>query len=130
MIGVRNAPFPGECNLTDRLALARREFFSPSFFIQLFKPAAMRIANRNHCNRSKALGDSELASSALGLIFNQWLFVKGLSITTAINATLLSTSIPVSTLVIGMFLGTDRTTWRRTGAYHGPTPPVVNDPLR
>ena len=52
-------------------------------------------------------------SSALGLILNQWLFVKGLSITTAINATLLSTSIPVSTLVIGMFLGTDRTTWRR-----------------
>lgn len=54
-----------------------------------------------------------IVSSALGLIFNQWLFVKGLSITTAINATLLSTSIPVSTLIIGMFLGTDRTTWRR-----------------
>jgi drug/metabolite transporter (DMT)-like permease len=54
-----------------------------------------------------------MVSSTLGLILNQWLFVKGLSITTAINATLLSTSIPVSTLVIGMFLGTDRTTWRR-----------------
>jgi drug/metabolite transporter (DMT)-like permease len=54
-----------------------------------------------------------VVSSALGLILNQWLFVKGLSITTAINATLLSTSIPISTLVIGMFLGTDRTTWRR-----------------
>jgi len=54
-----------------------------------------------------------IVSSSLGLILNQWLFVKGLSITTAINATLLSTSIPVSTLVIGMFLGTDRTTWRR-----------------
>jgi len=54
-----------------------------------------------------------IVSSALGLILNQWLFVKGLSITTAINATLLSTSIPISTLVIGMFLGTDRTTWRR-----------------
>lgn len=54
-----------------------------------------------------------IVSSALGLVFNQWLFVKGLSITTAINATLLSTSIPVSTLLIGMFMGTDRTTWRR-----------------
>ena len=54
-----------------------------------------------------------VVSSALGLILNQWLFVKGLSITTAINTSLLSTSIPVSTLVIGMFLGTDRTTWRR-----------------
>jgi drug/metabolite transporter (DMT)-like permease len=54
-----------------------------------------------------------IVSSALGLILNQWLFVKGLSLTTAINATLLSTSIPVSTLLVGMFLGTDRTTWRR-----------------
>lgn len=54
-----------------------------------------------------------VVSSALGLILNQWLFVKGLSITTAINTSLLSTSIPVSTLVIGIFLGTDRTTWRR-----------------
>jgi drug/metabolite transporter (DMT)-like permease len=54
-----------------------------------------------------------IVSSALGLVFNQWLFVKGLSLTTAINATLLSTSIPVSTLLVGMFLGTDRVTWRR-----------------
>ena len=44
-----------------------------------------------------------IVSSLLGLVFNQWLFVKGLSLTTAINATLL----------IGMFMGTDRTTWRR-----------------
>jgi drug/metabolite transporter (DMT)-like permease len=54
-----------------------------------------------------------IVSGALGLVFNQWLFVKGLSLTTAINATLLSTSIPVSTLLVGMFLGTDRVTWRR-----------------
>src|ERR1043166_3985286 len=32
-----------------------------------------------------------LLSSALGLIFNQWLFVTGLSLTTAINSTLIST---------------------------------------
>ena len=54
-----------------------------------------------------------VVSSALGLILNQWLFVKGLSITTAINATLLSTSIPVSTLLLGIFLGTERATSRR-----------------
>ncbi len=52
-------------------------------------------------------------SSALGLVFNQWLFVKGLSLTTAINSSLISTSIPVSTLVVGIFLKTDRATWRR-----------------
>ncbi len=51
--------------------------------------------------------------SALGLIFNQWLFVKGLSLTTAVNSTLLSTSIPIATLVVGIVLRTDRVTWRR-----------------
>ena len=55
-----------------------------------------------------------IASCALGLVLNQWLFVKGLSLTTAINATLLSTSIPISTLLLGIFIGTDRVTWQRT----------------
>lgn len=54
-----------------------------------------------------------VVSSILGLILNQWLFVKGLSLTTAINATLLSTTIPVSTLLVGVALGTDRITLRR-----------------
>ena len=54
-----------------------------------------------------------IISSALGLIFNQWLFVKGLSWTTAINSTLISTSIPIATLLVGIVLGTDRATWRR-----------------
>jgi drug/metabolite transporter (DMT)-like permease len=54
-----------------------------------------------------------LVSSALGLIFNQWLFVKGLSMSTASNAALISTSIPVTTLLVGIFIRTDRPTWRR-----------------
>ena len=54
-----------------------------------------------------------VVSSILGLILNQWLFVKGLSLTTAINSTLLSTTIPVSTLLVGVALGTDRVTWQR-----------------
>ena len=54
-----------------------------------------------------------IASCALGLVLNQWLFVKGLSLTTAINAILLSTSIPISTLLLGIFIGTDRVTWLR-----------------
>lgn len=54
-----------------------------------------------------------IISSALGLVFNQWLFVKGLSLTTAINSTLISTSIPVATLLVGIVLGSDRPTWRR-----------------
>jgi drug/metabolite transporter (DMT)-like permease len=55
-----------------------------------------------------------IVSSALGLILNQWLFVNGLSLTSAINSTLISTSIPVATLLVGIILGTDRATWRRT----------------
>jgi drug/metabolite transporter (DMT)-like permease len=54
-----------------------------------------------------------IVSSLLGLILNQWLFVKCLSLTTAINATLLSTTIPASTFLIGMFLHTERGSWRR-----------------
>jgi drug/metabolite transporter (DMT)-like permease len=54
-----------------------------------------------------------IVSSMLGLVLNQLLFTKGLSLTTAINATLLSTTIPVFTLLVGVILGTDRATLRR-----------------
>jgi drug/metabolite transporter (DMT)-like permease len=54
-----------------------------------------------------------IISSLLGLVLNQLLFTKGLSLTTAINATLLSTTIPVFTLLVGVMLGTDRATLRR-----------------
>jgi drug/metabolite transporter (DMT)-like permease len=54
-----------------------------------------------------------IVSSMLGLVLNQLLFTKGLSLTTAINATLLSTTIPVFTLLVGVVLGTDRATLRR-----------------
>src|SRR5207237_5582691 len=54
-----------------------------------------------------------IVSTLLGLILNQGLFVKGLSLTTAINATLLSTTIPASTFLIGMMLHTERGSWRR-----------------
>ena len=40
--------------------------------------------------------------SMLGIVGNQLLFVKGLSLTTVINATLLSTTIPVFTLFISI----------------------------
>src|SRR5215472_1486488 len=46
-------------------------------------------------------------ASLLGVVFNQLLYVSGLSLTTAINATLLSTTIPVFALVISIALGHD-----------------------
>lgn len=55
-----------------------------------------------------------IVSSCLGVVLNQWLFVKGLSLTGAINATLLSTTIPISTLLAGILLGTEHSALRRT----------------
>ncbi len=51
--------------------------------------------------------------SMLGVVVNQLLFVKGLSLTTVINATLLSSTIPVFTLVVSIVLGYDRVSLRR-----------------
>jgi drug/metabolite transporter (DMT)-like permease len=43
--------------------------------------------------------------SLLGVVLNQLLFVKGLALSTAINATLLGTMIPVFTLLVAVLLG-------------------------
>jgi len=51
--------------------------------------------------------------SMLGVGLNQLLFVKGLSLTTVINATLLGTTIPVFTLIVSILLGYDRFSLRR-----------------
>lgn len=51
-------------------------------------------------------------SSLLGVVLNQLLFVKGLSLTTAINASLLTTTIPVFTLAVSIALGHDRASLR------------------
>jgi drug/metabolite transporter (DMT)-like permease len=51
-------------------------------------------------------------SSLLGVGLNQLIFVKGLALTTAINASLLITTIPVFTLAVSIALGYDRATLR------------------
>jgi drug/metabolite transporter (DMT)-like permease len=43
----------------------------------------------------------------LGVVFNQLLFLKGLSLTTVINATILSATIPVFALIVGIVIGND-----------------------
>jgi drug/metabolite transporter (DMT)-like permease len=48
--------------------------------------------------------------SLLGVVFNQFLYVKGLSLSTAVNAALLNATIPVFTLLVGALLGKDRLT--------------------
>ncbi|HYE71766.1 MAG TPA: DMT family transporter, partial [Blastocatellia bacterium] len=49
----------------------------------------------------------------LGIVLNQLLFVKGLQMTTVINATLIGTTIPVFTLLVSIWLGYDRITLRK-----------------
>jgi len=51
--------------------------------------------------------------SMLGVVGNQFLYVKGLSLTTAINSALLSTTIPVFTLFVSILFGHDRLSPRR-----------------
>lgn len=51
--------------------------------------------------------------SLLGVVGNQFLYVKGLSLSTVINATLLSTTIPVFTLFVSILLGHDNLSLKR-----------------
>jgi len=52
-------------------------------------------------------------SSAIGVVGNQFLYVKGLSLTTAINATLISTTIPVFALLASIVFGYDQISLKR-----------------
>ena len=51
--------------------------------------------------------------SLVGIVGNQFIYLTGLSLTTVINTTLLSTTIPVFTLFVSILLGHDRLSWRR-----------------
>src|SRR5215212_305338 len=50
--------------------------------------------------------------SLLGVVLNQFLYVKGLSLSTAVNAAIINATIPVFTLVVGALLGKERLTAR------------------
>jgi drug/metabolite transporter (DMT)-like permease len=50
--------------------------------------------------------------SLLGVVLNQFLYIKGLSLSTAVNAALINASIPIFTLVVSTLLGRERLTAR------------------
>ena len=54
-----------------------------------------------------------IASSVCGIVFNQWLFVTGLARTTVVNSVLITTTMPVFTLIIGALAGIERPSLRR-----------------
>lgn len=56
-----------------------------------------------------------IACCLLGIVGNQFLFVKGLSLTTVINAEILSTTIPVYALTISILLGYERWSLKSVG---------------
>jgi drug/metabolite transporter (DMT)-like permease len=51
--------------------------------------------------------------SMMGVVGNQFIYLTGLSLTTVINTTLLSTTIPVFTLFVSIVIGHDRLSRRR-----------------
>ena len=53
--------------------------------------------------------------SMIGVVGNQFLYVKGLSLTTVINTTLLSTTIPVYALAVSILFGYDKWSFKRLG---------------
>jgi drug/metabolite transporter (DMT)-like permease len=72
-----------------------------------------RVLGRSPAIRGKDYARLALYS-LLGVVLNQLLFVKGLSLTSSVvNATLLSTTIPVFTLLVSMALGYDRLSFRK-----------------
>ena len=46
--------------------------------------------------------------SLLGVVLNQFLYVKGLALSTVINATILGTTIPIATLLVSILMGRER----------------------
>ena len=54
-----------------------------------------------------------VVSSVCGIVLNQWLFVTGLSKTTVVNSVLITTTMPVFTLIIGYLTGIEQPSWRR-----------------
>ncbi len=81
-----------------------------------------RIAQRAklaHSNQTRGTLDKRdylhlALLSLLGVVLNQFLFVKGLELSTVVNATLLSVAIPVWTLLVSLMLGRERLELRAT----------------
>jgi drug/metabolite transporter (DMT)-like permease len=69
--------------------------------LRLIATGNMRLARRSDYARLALY-------SLLGVVLNQFLYVKGLALSTVINATLLSTTIPIATLLVSMLLGRER----------------------
>ncbi len=88
------------------LVLAALRVVSAALLLEAFR----RSSGREEVARADRL--AVLLYALLGVSFNQVLFIVGLSLTTAINTTILTATIPVFTLVAAVLLGRERMTAR------------------
>ncbi|MCA1591961.1 MAG: DMT family transporter [Acidobacteria bacterium] len=68
----------------------------------------IRIATRRPTITRKSDYARLALYSLLGVVINQFLFVKGLALSTVVNATILGTSIPAFTLLVSILLGKEK----------------------
>jgi len=73
------------------------------YLLQRFR-GSLRLERRSHYLQFAAL-------SFFGVILNQLLFFKGLSLTTATNTSLLAVMIPVFAILVSAAIGNDKLTW-------------------
>jgi drug/metabolite transporter (DMT)-like permease len=53
--------------------------------------------------------------AVIGVALNQLFFFKGLSLTTAVNTSLIAVTIPIFTILISIMIGIDSFSWRKVG---------------
>lgn len=77
-----------------------------AFFLLQRMRGGFRLERRSHYFHFAAL-------TCFGVVFNQLLFFKGLSLTTATNTSLLAVTIPVFAILVSAAIGNDRLTWMK-----------------
>jgi len=76
------------------------------YFLQRFR-GNLRLKRRSHYLYFALF-------SCFGVICNQLLFFKGLSLTTATNTSLLAVMIPIFAILVSVLIGNDKLTWQKT----------------
>lgn len=92
----------------------------PSTGLVTFRVAGATLAflliRRVTTNKARIRGGGDFARlalySLLGVVLNQFLFVKGLELSTVINSALIGSMIPIFTLLVSVFLGYEGGSWR------------------
>lgn len=95
------AAFPSYAIVGFRVAGAASAFY----FLQKFR-GGLALRKRSHYFYFALF-------SFFGVIFNQLLFFKGLSLTTATNTSLLAVTIPVFAILVSIFIGNDKLSWQK-----------------